>query len=182
MIFVDYLLLAIVAASAIISIFRGFVKEAMSLAGWIIAVWAAVSLGHLAAGWLEGAVDSYTLRLWAGRAMLLVGILFISGAVSWLISSVLDETGLSGTDRAVGIVFGLARGVILAGIVVLMLEFAGFGEASWWDDSKLIPLAAPVADFVEEVAEDGIEYLDVDKEQVIDAASEKAGEVLLNDK
>jgi len=182
MIFIDYLLLAIVVASAVIGIFRGFVKEAMSLVSWVLAVWVSIQFGHVAAEWLGGTIDSYTLRLWGGRALLLVGTLFLGGAISWLISSIMDETGLSGTDRAVGILFGLARGVILAGIVVLLLEFAGFSESSWWQDSKLIPYAAPVADFVEEVAEEGIEYLDVDKEQVMDAASEKAGEMLIPDK
>jgi len=75
-------------------------------------------------------------------------------------------------------VFGLARGIILAGVAVLVLEFAGFSESSWWKDSKLIPYAAPVADFVADAAEEGIDYLDVDGEEVMDAATEKAGEML----
>jgi len=182
MIFIDYLLLVIVVVSAIISIFRGFVKEALSLIGWVVAIWAASRFGVVAADMLGGTIDSYTLRLWCGRTLILIGVLFASGLISWAISQLLDSTGLSGTDRAVGMVFGLARGVVLAGIVVLLMELAGFEEDAWWNDSKLIPYAAPVADLVKEVAEDGIEYLDVDGGQVIDAAQDKATELLTEPK
>jgi len=182
MIIIDYLLIVIVAVSAVISLFRGFVKESLSLVGWVVAIWAASRYGLVAADWLDGTIDSYALRLWCGRAILLIGVLFTSGVISWAVSQLLDSTGLSGTDRAIGMLFGLARGVILAGIVVLLLELAGFDEDAWWNDSKLIPYAAPVADLVKEVAEDGIEYFDVDGEQVIDAAQDKATELLTKPK
>jgi membrane protein required for colicin V production len=164
MLFVDYLLLAILLVSTLLSLFRGFFKEALSLISWIVAIWAAAQFGPMVAEMLGGTVESYTLRLWGGRGLIVVGLLFLGGLISWLISTLLENTGLSGTDRAVGMVFGLARGAVLVGVFVLLLEFAGFAEASWWDDSKLIPYAAPVADLVREVAEDGMEYLDIDEQ------------------
>jgi membrane protein required for colicin V production len=175
---VDYLLIAIVCVSAIISIFRGFVKEALSLTSLIVAIWAAAQFGVQMGDLIGGSIESETLRGWLGRAVLLVGILFAGGIVSWLISALLDSTGLSGTNRAVGMIFGLARGIVLAGVFVLLLDFAGFSESSWWKESKLIPYAAPVAEFVSETAEDGIEYLDIDKDEMINSATEKAGEML----
>ncbi len=175
---VDYLLIAIVCVSAIISIFRGFVKEALSLASLILAIWAAAQFGPQMGDLIGGSIESATLRAWLGRVVLLVGILFAGGMVSWLISELLDSSGLSGTNRAVGMIFGLARGIVLAGVFVLLLDFAGFSESSWWKESKLIPYAAPVAEFVSEAAEDGIEYLDVDTDEMIDSATEKAEEIL----
>ena len=175
---VDYLLIAIVCVSVIISIFRGFVKEALSLASLIIAIWAAAQFGAQMGDLIGGSIESETLRAWLGRAVLLVGILFAGGILSWLVSELLDSTGLSGTNRAVGMIFGLARGIILAGVFVLLLDFAGFAESSWWKESKLIPYVSPVAVVVSDLTEDGIEYLDVDQEGIIDSASQKAGDML----
>jgi membrane protein required for colicin V production len=174
----DYTLLALVCVSTIISIFRGFVKEAMSLASLIVAIWAAAQFGPQMGDLIGSGIESETLRFWLGRAVLLVGILFAGGILSWLVSELLDSTGLSGTNRAVGMIFGLGRGIILAGVFVLLLDFAGFSQSSWWEESKLIPYAAPVAEFVSETAENGIEYLDVDKDEMINSATEKAGEML----
>lgn len=175
---IDYLLLAIVLVSAVISIFRGFVKEALSLLSWIVAIWAASRFGPGFGELIAGSLDSLTLRAWAGRAALLVAVLFAGGVLSWAISLLMDSSGLSGTDRAVGMVFGLARGIILAAVIVLLLGFAGFTESSWWTESKLIPYVAPVAEFVKGAAKDGIEYLDVDQDDVIERATRKAGEML----
>jgi membrane protein required for colicin V production len=166
---IDYMLLAIVLMSAVISIFRGFVKEALSLLSWVAAIWAASRFGVQFGDLIAGSLDSVALRAWLGRGALLIAVLF---------SLLMDSTGLSGTDRAVGMVFGLARGTILAAVVVLLLEFAGFTESSWWTESKLIPYVAQVAEFVKDAAQDGIEYLDVDQDEVIDTAAKKAGEML----
>jgi membrane protein required for colicin V production len=175
---IDYMLLAIVLMSAVISIFRGFVKEALSLLSWVAAIWAASRFGVQFGDLIAGSLDSVALRAWLGRGALLIAVLFAGGLFSRLISLLMDSTGLSGTDRAVGMVFGLARGTILAAVVVLLLEFAGFTESSWWTESKLIPYVAQVAEFVKDAAQDGIEYLDVDQDEVIDTAAKKAGEML----
>ncbi len=176
---IDYLLLAIILVSMVISLFRGFVKEALSLVSWLVAIWAAARFGSQFGEIILGSFDSETIRSWGGRTALLIAVLFAGGVVSWLISQLLDSTGLSGTDRAIGMVFGLVRGVILAAVVLLMFRFAGFSESSWWTDSKLIPYVAPVAEMVVDAAEEGIEYLDVDEDEVIDATAEKAGELLV---
>ena len=181
MIVIDYVLLAIVAVSAVISLFRGFVKEAFSLVSWLVAIWAATRFGPEFGELIASGIDSLTLRAWLGRAALLVAVLFAGGLVSWVVSKLLHSTGLSGTDRAVGMVFGLARGIVLAAVFVLLLDFAEFSESSWWTGSKLIPYVSPVAVVVSDLTEDGIEYLDVDVDQegIIDSASKKAGDMLV---
>jgi hypothetical protein len=63
-------------------------------------------------------------------------------------------------------------------VFVLLLDFAEFSESSWWTESKLIPYVSPVAVVVSDLTEDGIEYLDVDQEGIIDSASQKAGDML----
>jgi len=162
MIVIDYLLIAIIALSALMGAFRGFVKEALALAGWVVAIWGAWQFGDEAAEWLPDFVDDPVLKIWAARLLMLIAALFVVGVISRLLSIVLDLTGLSGTNRLMGAVFGVARGAVLAAVVVSVLDAAGFDDAAWWNESKLIPYAAPIADRLGEYAEKGIDMLDPD--------------------
>jgi len=166
MIVVDYILLSIFAVSAIIGVFRGFVKEAISLIGWIAAVWGAWRFGADVSALLPDFVDDVTIKIWAARLLVLIGVLIMSGLISRTVSFLIDKTGLSGTDRMVGMVFGLARGAVLAGLAVNLLEVAGFDEAPWWPESKLIPYAAPIAQRISDIAEEGMEMLDNPIDQI----------------
>lgn len=166
MIAVDYVLMSIFGVSAIIGVFRGFVKEAISLIGWIVAIWGAWRYGANVSAWLPDFVDDTTVKIWAARLLILIGVLITSGLISRLVSFLIDKTGLSGTDRVVGMVFGLARGVVLAGLAVNLLEVAGFDEAPWWPESKLIPYVAPVAQRLSDVAEEGLDMLDKPLDQI----------------
>ena len=162
MVAVDYILLAILFVSTAVSLLRGFVREAISLVSWAVAIWCAWRFGGAVAGALEGSMGSMTARLWVARSLLLVGVLVAGGLVEWLVVYLLQKTGLTGTDRAIGTLFGFARGVVLGGLLVAILQTGGFEAEPWWQDSKLIPYAAPVADVLRDVAEEGLAYLDVD--------------------
>lgn len=157
---VDYALIVIVGLSAVVSLFRGFFKEAVSLGTWVVSLWLAWKVGPQVAGFLEPWISTSVLRLWAARALVVIAVLIAGGILSWFFSVILDNTGLSSTDRAIGTVFGFARGVLLAGLAVMALDLMGFREAAWWDESKLIPYAAPVADIIRHAAEDGLEFLE----------------------
>jgi membrane protein required for colicin V production len=159
---IDYLLIGIVALSALMGAFRGFVKEALALVGWVVAVWGAWQFGDEVAGWLPDFVDDPVLKIWAARLLMLIAALFVVGVISKLLSILLDQTGLSGTNRLLGVVFGIARGAVLAAVVVSVLNVAGFDDAPWWNESKLIPYAAPIADRLSEYAVKGIDMLDTD--------------------
>lgn len=159
---IDYLLLGIIALSALMGALRGFVKEALALAGWVVAIWGAWQFGDEAAGWLPDFVDDPVLKIWAARLLMLIAALFVVGVISRLLSILLDQTGLSGTNRLMGGVFGVARGAVLGAVVVSVLNVAGFDDAPWWGESKLIPYAAPIADRLGEYAGKGIDMLDTD--------------------
>jgi len=156
---IDYVLLGVLALSTVVSLFRGFFKEAISVCTWVAALWAAWRFGPQLADGLAQWLSTSVLRLWAARVIILIGVLFIGGLLNWLFGMLLHRTGLSGTDRVIGMVFGAGRGVILVGIIVVILELMGFDETPWWQESKLIPYAAPVVDTIRYVAEDGREFL-----------------------
>ena len=159
MVGIDYLLIAIIVLSAIMGAFRGFVKEALSLAGWVVAIWGAWQFGDEAAELLPDVIEDPVLKIWAARLLMLIVALFVVGVVSKLLSILMEQTGLSGTNRLLGAVFGVARGAILGAVTVSLLQVTGFDEDPWWNESKLIPYAAPIADRLTEYADKGIDML-----------------------
>ena len=159
MVTVDYLLVAVALLSALMGLFRGLIKEALSLAGWVLAAWCAWRFGGFVAERIPSVADGSVIEIWVARLIVLIGVLIVSGLIGRLISILIHQTGLSGTDRSVGMVFGMARGVVLVGLVTLLLDAAGFGADPWWQESKLIPYAAPLAERLGDLAGDGVELL-----------------------
>jgi membrane protein required for colicin V production len=152
----DFILIGVVALSALVGSLRGFFREAMSLVVWICAVWVAVRFSSLLAPQLSEFIGNPQLRLWAARVLLVIGTLIAGGILTWLLTMALHGAGLGGTDRVIGMVFGLARGVLLAGLAIVVLRLAGFSDEPWWQRSKLIPYATPVTDALREAAEQGL--------------------------
>jgi len=160
LIFFDLALLAVIAVSTLISLFRGFFKEALSLATWGAGVYLAWLFGSQVAGLLDEWIAPALVRLWVARGMVLVAVLIAGGLFGTLLTLLLHSTGLSGTDRAVGMIFGFGRGVLLAGIVLAVMQAADFDQTEWWPRSALIPYFDPVTDMIRHAAEDGLELLE----------------------
>ena len=135
----DIALLTIVGLSTIVGLWRGFVVEVMSLAVWVAAFWLAFAFGDEAVALFEGAVQAPSARLFLGYAMLFVGALMVGGLATWLMGKLVKSTGLSGTDRILGMGFGLLRGAALACVLVLLLGFTAMPRDPWWRESRLLP-------------------------------------------
>jgi len=159
MVIVDYLLLAVFLLSALMGLFRGLVKEALSLVGWVLAAWCAWRFGGAVADMIPSVVDDSMIEIWVARVIVLVAVLILTGLLSRLIAYVVHQSGLSGTDRLIGMVFGMARGVVLVSLVVMLLDAAGFGADPWWRESKLIPYAAPLAERLGDLAGEGVDLI-----------------------
>jgi len=156
MVTVDYLLAAVFLLSALMGLFRGLVKEALSLVGWVVAVWCSWHFGEAVAARIPSVADDSFIETWVARLIVLIVVLILSGLLSRLIAHLVHQSGLSGTDRLIGMIFGMARGVVLIGLVVLLLDATGFDANPWWQDSKLIPYAAPLAEQFGAIAGDSV--------------------------
>lgn len=156
----DYLLLGVVLVSALIGVIRGFVKESLSLLSWVIAIWAAARFGAVAAGWLGDWIADPVIRLWAGRLLVLVGALVAGSIIGAIIGHLVNHSVLTGTNRVLGMLFGLARGVLVAALGVLVLQMAGFAQEPWWAESRLVPHVSPLGEWLRQMAEQGLDYLD----------------------
>lgn len=136
---VDYLILGVIAVSMIISLMRGFVKEAFSLAAWIIAFWVSWTFFRELAVHLEPWVSVPSVRLGLAFVGLLLLTLIIGAMINFLVSQLVEKTGLSGTDRLLGLFFGVARGAVLVAILVLLAGLTPLPSDPWWKGSQLIP-------------------------------------------
>lgn len=139
MLLIDWVILAVVAISALISIKRGFVKEMFSLASWITAfVIARIFSAHLdvlLAQWIQ----TPSARYGAAFALLFSATLMIGAMINHLVAEFVKATGLSSTDRMFGTVFGIVRGLILVTAAVYGLQMTPVSKDPWWVDSFFIP-------------------------------------------
>jgi membrane protein required for colicin V production len=139
MLWIDILIIAIIAISAVISLVRGFVQEAFSLATWIAAFAVAWFFFRPLAGQLEHLINVPSIRLGVAYCIILLVVLVLGAIVNRLMKSLVESTGLSGTDRLIGIFFGIARGAVVVAILVLLAGLSPFPDDVWWQESRLIP-------------------------------------------
>ncbi|MCF6282900.1 MAG: CvpA family protein [Candidatus Polarisedimenticolaceae bacterium] len=139
MIWVDYIIIGIIATSTLVSLIRGFAREALSLASWFISSFIAWTFFRDLAPHLAQWITTPSVRLGIAFAVLLVVSLLIGGLINFLIAKLIDMTGLSGTDRMIGMLFGALRGVLLVIIIVALAGLTLLASDPWWDQSTLIP-------------------------------------------
>ena len=144
---VDWAIIAIIAISSLISLKRGFVKEALSLVTWIIAGVVAWMFGGALSQHLTEFIEMPSARVIAGCAILFVATLLVGALVNFLISELVRVTGLSGTDRFLGMVFGGARGALLVVVLTGLLSLAPVHQVPWWQQASLLPHFLMVADW-----------------------------------
>jgi len=144
---VDWAIIAIVAVSSLISLTRGFVKEALSLVTWVVAGVIAWMFGGALSQHLVDYIATPSLQVIAACAILFVTSLLVGALVNFLIGELVRVTGLSGTDRVLGMVFGAARGGLLVVLLVGLLSLAPVRQDVWWQQSVLLPHFLLVADW-----------------------------------
>jgi membrane protein required for colicin V production len=139
MAWLDYLILGVIGISTLISLMRGFVREAFSLAIWMLAFWVSWSFFRRLKPHLEPMLDAPDqVLLGVSFGILMILTLAIGGLVNYLIVRLVEKTGLSGTDRFIGMIFGAARGGIMVVILVMLAGLTAIPEEPWWRRSALV--------------------------------------------
>lgn len=138
MVWVDYVIPGIIVLSALFSLMRGFVREALSLIGWVAAFWLALRYANPLAELFLSSITIPSLRIITAFTILFVLTLMLAALINHLAGHLVKRTGLTGTDRAVGIVFGIARGGVVVSILVLLAGLTSLPQDPWWGESMMI--------------------------------------------
>ena len=156
MIGVDYAILGILLISSFISLLRGFVREALSLLGWILAFWVSLTFSGGFAELLDGAIQDPTLRLLTAFVSLFLMALVISVVANFFAAKLVQRTGMTRMDRFLGVIFGFLRGAVLVSILVLLSGLTTLPHEPWWGDSFLLFRFEAIALWVREYLPEGI--------------------------
>ncbi len=148
----DWVIVTLIAVSALLSLKRGFVKEALSLVTWVAAFIIARLFADQLSTLLASYIDTPSARVVAAFVLLFVLVLFTGALINNLIGMLIRATGLSSTDRVLGMGFGIARGCILVVVAVALLAMTPVKQDRWWAQSTLIPHFQMMEDWTRQVA------------------------------
>jgi membrane protein required for colicin V production len=130
----DYLVLCIVVVSLLLGMWRGVVGEIIALAAWVLAFFAAKWWGEQFAQWFVG-IDDPALRLVAAWVTVFVAVLFAMALVRLAVRGLLKALGMTLSDRLLGIIFGVARGLLIVMVLVAVGGMTALPKEKWWSEA-----------------------------------------------
>jgi membrane protein required for colicin V production len=158
----DYAVLLVVAASVLLSVMRGFVREVLALAAWLIAFVAASLLAGVVAGWIGPSIPDESWRALAAFVAVFFATLVGMSLVAIAVSGLLKRAGLGVEDRLLGGFFGLARGLLIVMVGVLLGGLTALPRQPVWNDAMLSPpleaLAGAVKPWLPEILASNLSY------------------------
>ena len=119
----DTTIIIITGLSCIFGLWRGLVREVLSLVTWILALLVARSYSEVLADFLFMSIDNVTMRYVTAFALLFIAVMMLGTFLNFLMSKLLIFTGLKLIDRDLGGLYGIARGML---IVLVGLFFSRF--------------------------------------------------------
>lgn len=147
LIWIDWVIIALITVSTLISLKRGFVREALSLVTWVGAFIVARTFHPQMQALLENTVETPMVRLVAAFAILFFSTLIVGAIINNMIGHLVRATGLSGTDRVLGMGFGLLRGLVVVIVGIAFTRYTPLAQDTWWQSSVMINKLAVVEDW-----------------------------------
>jgi membrane protein required for colicin V production len=134
----DFVILGLIAVSALIGLARGLVREVLSLVIWASALLVAWVYFSKLEVYLESWIAAGTVRMAAAFVVLLVLVLLAGVLIGHLFSVLVERSGLTGTDRLLGGLFGAVRGGLIVAMAVFLAALTPLPEDGWWKEAALI--------------------------------------------
>lgn len=144
---VDWVIVAVVAASLLIGVLRGFTREIVSLAGWIAGAVLSMYYASTVGEALPFDIAWPTARAALGALLILAGCVLTASLISWVLGRILLAAKLTLTDRLWGALFGVVRGVVIVLVAVLFLSRTAAAQHAAWKSSVFLPHAEAAVRF-----------------------------------
>ena len=141
----DYVVIAAIILSAVVGAARGFLREAIAVAAWLIGLLIAWHFSDLIAPHLGGLLAQSDVRPWAARIIIMLLVLLFAAALGAVLGHFVRLSIFSGMDRLLGFLFGLVRGLVLLGVFVILGQLLRLEGERWWAGSLLIPYGESMA-------------------------------------
>ncbi|MCY4328572.1 MAG: CvpA family protein [Endozoicomonadaceae bacterium] len=160
---IDWLIIGLIVVSAMISLWRGFVREIFSVMIWLATTLAAWLFLEDFAALFSGWIDSYSVRITFAAIILIVMVLLISTVINMVVGKLISVSGLSGSDRLLGMFFGCFRGIVIATIFAGVVAYLPNTNAQWKNNSVLMPKFEQLAIWSQTLVKNKISPLIYDK-------------------
>lgn len=135
----DYAVLAVVAASVLLGLWRGVVSEILALVAWVAAFLAARAEAAEVANWLAAQIADPALRLAAAYVLVVLAVLAVFSLLRLVLKLLLRAVGLGLLDRLLGGAFGALRGVLVVLVAILVAGMTPLPKMEWWREATLSP-------------------------------------------
>lgn len=123
--------------SIALSILRGFVRETLSIAGWVVAFIAAGAYSPFFEQFLPAEVTGETLRFSIAFVLTFISVLLITALAIMLLTALIKGIGLGFIDRLLGSIFGFLRALAIVTVIVLIAGLTTIPQQSFWQQALL---------------------------------------------
>jgi membrane protein required for colicin V production len=144
----DWIIILVVLISCAIGIWRGFMREAISVATWVIGLWLAWTFSAVVEPMLGGLLSGPDVKVWVARLIILVLVVLAGNFIGFVVTRTIRYSPFGPADRTLGLLFGLLRGALLIGIGVILAELLELDGGTWWKESTLLPYTEFLGDWV----------------------------------
>lgn len=175
---IDYAIIGIIAVSALTGLVRGFIKEIVALGVWVIAGWMAFVYAKPVAAWLGTYVQDKSARVILAYVVIIVGTLIIGGLLNTMLSFIMHHSGLTGTDRLLGLGFGVVRGIFVVALIMVVIRLSAFPEEEYRKEAKLYAYFNPIVNWMYQFAPDLLKRAE-DFEQHVKPSQDKHASIAL---
>ena len=158
----DIAIIGLILISVLVGFIRGFTKELMSIVAWVVSIYLAFNFYEPAAKYFSQFVNQEILSNVIGGGAIFVVSLFLFSLIGYLISKAVSASGIKGTDRVLGGVLGVARGVLIIGFLIVVASVFNVQNREIWQESQLIDHFEPVATIINSVLPEEFKVSNID--------------------
>lgn len=144
----DIIFFGIIAFSAILAFVRGGIIEILSLSSWFIAIWALHKFGKFITQFIPGSISNDLLRSVIAFVVIFLLVAIAMALLKKLLANFITTIGLGGLNYAIGIGFGIVRGVFICSLLIIVVQTLNLDSSKLYTQSKLYPVLSPVINYL----------------------------------